>query len=58
MHQRMYAPYSVYMLSSKNGNGPRGFVGYYMTKQEAEDAIQKSTIKVLKINKTSGMILP
>lgn len=52
-------PFSVYMLSSRNGNGPGGFVGYFMTKQEAEDAAQKSsTTKVLKINKTGGMLLP
>lgn len=51
-------PFSVYMLSSKNGNGPGGFVGYFMTKQEAEDAIQKSTIKTLKVKLSSGMILP
>ena len=50
-------PFTVYMLSSNNGNGPGSFVGYFMTKQEAEDAIQKSTNKTLKINLSSGMIL-
>ena len=39
--------FSVYMLSSKNGTGPGGFVGYFMTKQEAEDAIQKKYNKNL-----------
>ena len=53
------APFTVYMLNSQNGNGPGGFVGYFMTKQDAEDAIQKSsTTKVLKFNKSNGMILP
>lgn len=51
-------PYTVYMLSSNNGNGPGCFVGYFMTKQAAEDAIQKSTIKTLKVKMSSGMILP
>ncbi len=51
-------PFTVYMLSSNNGKGPGGFVGYYMTKKEAEQAIQKSTIKTLKTNLSSGMILP
>tara|TARA_Y100001933_G_scaffold135347_1_gene134579 strand:+ start:1303 stop:1542 length:240 start_codon:yes stop_codon:yes gene_type:complete len=51
-------PFAVYMLSSNNGNGPGGFVGYFMNKKAAEDAIQKSTIKTLKVKLSSGMILP
>ena len=51
-------PYTVYMLSSNNGNGPGCFVGYFMSKRDAEDAIQKSTIKTLKVKMSSGMILP
>ena len=51
-------PYTVYMLSSNNGNGPGCFVGYFMSKRDAEDAIQKSTIKTLKTKMSSGMILP
>jgi len=51
-------PFSVYMLSSKNGNGPGCFVGYYLTKKDAEDAIKKSGIKTLKVKLSSGMILP
>ena len=53
------APFTVYMLNSQNGNDSCGFVGYFMTKQDAENAIQKSsTTKVLKFNKSNGMILP
>ena len=51
-------PFSVYMLSSKNGNGPGCFVGYYMSKRDAEDAIKKSSTKTLNIKLSSGMILP
>ena len=51
-------PFTVYMLSSNNGNGPGGFVGYFMTKMKAEEAIQKSTIKTLKTKLSGGMILP
>jgi hypothetical protein len=51
-------PFTVYMLSSNNGNGPGCFVGYFMSKTKAEDAIQKSTTKTLKIKLSSGMILP
>ena len=51
-------PFSVTMLSSKNGTGPGCFVGYFMSKKEAEDAIQKSAIKTLKVKLSSGMILP
>jgi hypothetical protein len=51
-------PFTVYMLSSNNGKGPGCFVGYYMTKKQAEEAIQKSTIKTLKVKMTSGMIIP
>jgi hypothetical protein len=51
-------PFTVYMLSSNNGNGPGCFVGYFMSKKKAEDAIQKSTIKTLKTKLSSGMILP
>lgn len=51
-------PFTVYMLSSNNGQGPGGFIGYYMNKKAAEDAIQKSTIKTLKVKLSSGMILP
>ena len=51
-------PFTVYMLSSNNGKGPGCFVGYYMTKKKAEEAIQKSTIKTLKVKMTSGMIIP
>lgn len=51
-------PFTVYMLSSNNGNGPGGFVGYFMSKMKAEEAIQKSTIKTLKTKLSSGMILP
>jgi hypothetical protein len=29
-----------------------------MTKKKAEEAIQKSTIKTLKVKMTSGMIIP
>jgi hypothetical protein len=46
------------MLSSNSGKGPGGFVGYFMNKKAAEDAIQKSTTKTLKIKLSSGMILP
>lgn len=51
-------PFSVYMLSSKNGNGPGCFVGYYLSKKDAEDAIKKSATKTLKVKLSSGMILP
>jgi len=51
-------PFSVYMLSSKNGRGPGGFVGYYNSKSEAEDAIKKSTIKQVKTKFSGGMVLP
>tara|TARA_B100000900_G_scaffold410798_1_gene429273 strand:+ start:922 stop:1161 length:240 start_codon:yes stop_codon:yes gene_type:complete len=51
-------PFTVYMLSSNNGQGPGGFIGYYMNKKAAEDAIQKSTTKTLKVKLSSGMILP
>jgi hypothetical protein len=51
-------PFGVYMLSSKNGNGPGCFVGYYMSKKDAEDAIKKSSTKTLKVNLSGGMILP
>ena len=51
-------PYTVYMLSSKSGKGPGAFIGYFMTKTEAEDAIIKSTIKSMKTNFNGGMILP
>ena len=51
-------PFTVYMLSSKNGTGPGGFIGYYMNKRAAEAAIQKSTIKTLKIKMSGGMVLP
>ena len=51
-------PFTVYMLSSNNGNGPGGFIGYFMSKIKAEEAIQKSTIKTLKVKLSSGMILP
>jgi len=51
-------PFTVYMLSSNNGQGPGGFIGYYMTKKEAESAIQKSTIKTLKVKLSGGMIIP
>lgn len=51
-------PFTVYMLSSNNGNGPGCFVGYFMSKMKAEEAIQKSTIKTLKTKLSSGMILP
>ena len=51
-------PYTVYMLSSNNGRGPGCFVGYFMTKYEAEEAIKKSTSKTLKVKLSSGMILP
>lgn len=50
--------FTVYMLSSNNGTGPGGFIGYFNTKIEAEDAIKKSTTKTLKINMNGGMILP
>jgi hypothetical protein len=46
------------MLSSNNGNGPGAFIGYYMTKKQAEEAIQKATTKTLKVKLSSGMILP
>jgi hypothetical protein len=46
------------MLSSKNGNGPGCFVGYYLSKQDAETAIKKSATKTLKVKLSSGMILP
>ena len=52
------APFTVYMLSSNSGNGYAGFVGYFMTKKDAEDAIKKSGIKTLKVKLSSGMILP
>tara|TARA_B100000242_G_scaffold266611_2_gene215565 strand:- start:362 stop:601 length:240 start_codon:yes stop_codon:yes gene_type:complete len=52
------APFTVYMLSSNSGKGPGGFIGYFMTKKDAEDAIQKSTTKTLKVKLSSGMILP
>lgn len=51
-------PFTVYMLSSNNGQGPGGFIGYYMNKKAAEDAIQKATTKTLKVKLSSGMILP
>jgi len=51
-------PFTVYMLSSNNGNGPGCFIGYFMSKSDAEDAIQKSTIKTLKVKLSSGIILP
>ena len=51
-------PFSVTMLSSKSGTGPGCFVGYFMTKHEAETAIKKSTTKTLKVKLSSGMILP
>jgi len=51
-------PFTVYMLSSNNGNGPGGFVGYFMTKKDAEEAIQKSTTKTLKVKFLGGMIIP
>lgn len=51
-------PFTVYMLSSNNGNGPGCFIGYFMSKTKAEEAIQKSTIKTLKTKMSSGMILP
>ena len=51
-------PFTVYMLSSNNGKGPGCFVGYFMSKAKAEEAIQKSTIKTLKTKLSSGMILP
>lgn len=51
-------PFSVYMLSSKNGNGPGCFVGYYLSKKDAEDAIKKSATKTLKVKLSSGMVLP
>ena len=51
-------PFTVYMLSSNNGNVPGCFVGYFMSKAKAEDAIRKSTIKTLKTKLSSGMILP
>ncbi len=51
-------PFTVYMLSSNNGTGPGGFVGYFMSKMKAEEAIQKSTIKTLKTKLSGGMILP
>ena len=56
-HQKI-CPFTVYMLSSNNGNGPGGFVGYFMSKMKAEEAIQKSTIKTLKTKLSGGMILP
>lgn len=37
---------------------PGSFIGYFMSKRDAEDAIQKSTIKTLKTKMSSGMILP
>ena len=55
---RDICPFTVYMLSSNNGHGPGGFIGYYMTKHDAETAIKKSTIKTLKVKLSSGMILP
>jgi hypothetical protein len=51
-------PFSVYMLSSKNGHGPGCFVGYYLSKKDAEDAIKKSATKTLKVKLSSGIILP
>ena len=51
-------PFTVYMLSSNNGKGPGSFIGYFMSKSDAEDAIQKSTIKTLKVKMSSGIILP
>ena len=51
-------PFTVYMLSSNNGLGPGCFVGYYMDKIAAENAIKKSTIKTLKVKMSGGMILP
>ena len=51
-------PFTVYMLSSNNGNGPGCFVGYFMSKTKAEEAIQKATTKTLKVKLSSGMILP
>ena len=51
-------PFTVYMLSSNSGKGPGGFVGYFMTKKDAEYAIQKRTIKTLKVKLSGGMILP
>jgi len=55
---RDVCPFTVYMLSSDSGRGPGRFLGYYMTKDDAEDAIQKSTTKTLKVKLSSGMILP
>ena len=51
-------PFTVYMLSSNGGRGPGRFLGYYMTKDAAEAAIKKSTIKTLKIKLSGGMVLP
>jgi len=51
-------PYTVYMLSSNKGRGPGRFVGYFMTKDDAETAIKKSSAKTIKPKMKGSILLP
>ncbi len=51
-------PYTVYMLSSNKGKGPGKFVGYFMTKEKAENAIKKSSAQIIKPKMKGSILLP
>jgi hypothetical protein len=46
------------MLSSDRGRGPGKFVGYFMTKEKAENAVKQSSAQLIKPKMKGSMLLP